>query len=119
MTAKTPAQLADDAGEAVRAINHLTLSPRDGWWYPGDAYSVIGNLAHMAGMLPQAITQTRSLIARLDAEGRLRSDKDTLDTDLAAAYAGLEVAAAAAQTLHQALSRAQSGMSPIAYKESD
>lgn len=117
MTAKTPAQLTDQAAETVRQLNHATRSPGDDWQYPGDAYSVTGNLAHMTGMLPQAIAQTRSLIARLDAEGRLRSDKDTLDADLAAAYAGLEVAAAAAQTLYQALSRAQNGLSPIAYRD--
>lgn len=29
MADKTPAQLADEAAEAIRAINHLTMSPRD------------------------------------------------------------------------------------------
>ena len=43
MTAKTPAQLADDAAEAIRGLIHATMSTRPGWEYPADAYSVVGN----------------------------------------------------------------------------
>ncbi|RSS50088.1 hypothetical protein [Streptomyces sp. WAC01280] len=118
MTDKTPAQLADTAGDAIRALNHATLSsPREDWQYPGDAYSVVGNLAYMARMLPQAIEQTAQLLKRLEGEGHLKSDRDTLAADLEAAYAGLTIAAGAAETLRGALDRAQNGLGAVAYKE--
>ncbi|TGG77860.1 hypothetical protein D8771_26545 [Streptomyces albus] len=118
MTDKTPAQLADTAGDAIRALNHATLgSPRPDWEYPGDAYSVVGNLAYMAGMLPQALEQIDKHIKHLEGEDRLKSDRDTLAADLEAAYDGLTIAAGAAETLRGALNRAQSGLSSIAYKE--
>jgi hypothetical protein len=118
VTAKTPAQLADEATEAIRAINHLTLgSPRDDWQYPGDAYSVVGNLAQAAMMLPQALDQIGALVEQLDTGGNLRSDKDTLDADLQDTYGGLADAHDAAKRLYEALNRAHSGLSPIAYKD--
>ncbi|NEC24430.1 hypothetical protein [Streptomyces parvus] len=117
MTAKTPSELAGTAADAIRALNHATLSHRPDWEYPGDAYSVVGNLSYMAGMLPQAIEQTAQLLKRLEEEGSLKSDRDTLAADLEAAYAGLTIAAGAAETLRGALDRAQNGLGPIAYKE--
>jgi hypothetical protein len=117
MTAKTPAQLADDAAEAIRAINHRTMSSGDDWQYPGDAYSVVGNLSQVAMMLPQALDQIGALVERLDQAGNLRSDKDTLATDLDSTYGGLADAHDAARKLYDALNRAHSGLSPIAYKD--
>lgn len=118
MTDKTPAQLADAAGDAIRALNHATLgSPRPDWEHPGDAYSVVGNLAYMASMLPQALDQTARLVKRLEEEGHLKSDRDTLAADLEAAYAGLTIAAGAAETLRGALQRAHNGLGPVAYKD--
>jgi hypothetical protein len=43
MTDKTPAQLADSAAEAIRALNHETMSSRADWEYPGDAYSTVAS----------------------------------------------------------------------------
>ncbi|MEU8765011.1 hypothetical protein [Streptomyces sp. NPDC048659] len=117
MTDKTPAQLADTAGDAIRALNHATLSTRPDWEYPGDAYSVVGNLAYMAGMLPQAIEQITQLLTTLEGENHLKSDRDTLGDDLEAAYAGLHIAAGAAETLRGALTRAQNGLGAVAYKD--
>ncbi|MFJ1717326.1 hypothetical protein ACIQGT_41005 [Streptomyces sp. NPDC093108] len=118
MTDKTPAQLADAAGDAIRALNHATLgSPRPDWEYPGDAYSVVGGVAYMAGMLPQAIDQIAQLLKRLEGEGHLKSDRDTLADDLEAAHDGLTIAAGAAETLRGALDRAQNGLGSVAYKE--
>ncbi len=120
MTDRTPARLADDAYEALRALNHATLAPARGdedWAFPGDAYSVVGNLSQAAMVLPQALEQTEALVKHLEASGNLRSDRDMLDSDLAATYAGLAEAKAAAQTLFEALNRAHSGLSPIAYKD--
>ncbi|MFI6730913.1 hypothetical protein [Streptomyces atratus] len=117
MTDKTPAQLADAAGDAIRALNHATLGRQADWEYPGDAYSVVGNLAHMAGMLPQALDQIAQLLKRLEGEGHLKSDRDTLADDLEAAHDGLTIAAGAAETLRGALDRAQNGLGSVAYKE--
>ena len=117
MPDKTPAQLADDAYEAVRALNHATLSERDGWRYLGDAYSTVANLSALAGGLPQALDQIGALVERLALAGNLRSDKDTLDTDLENTYGGLAVAHDAARQLYEALDRAHQALGPIAYQD--
>ncbi|WP_052411139.1 hypothetical protein [Streptomyces sp. NRRL S-118] len=117
MTDKTPAQLAATADDAIRALNHATLGRQADWEYPGDAYDVVGNLAHMAGMLPQAIEQIAQLLKRLEGEDHLKSDRGSLDADLAAAYDGLTIAAGAAETLRGALDRAQNGLGAVAYKD--
>lgn len=121
MPDKTPAELASQAADAVRAINHLTLSPNpsDNWTYPSHAYSLVGGLSQMAMMLPQALDQIGAFIEVMDTAGNLRSDKDTLDTDLQATYGGLADAHDAAKGLYEALERAHSGLSPIAYKDGD
>lgn len=117
MPQQTPAQHADAAAEHIRALNHATQSPQADWEYPGDAYSVVANLSQLAMRLPQAVQQIRQHIETLNAEGHLRSDKDTLDTDVAATLGGLDDAQAAAEQLYAALDRAHQGLGPIAYKE--
>jgi hypothetical protein len=115
----TPAQLADAAAESVRLLNHATLAWNQGedWQYPGDAYSVVGNLSQMAMMLPQALTQITRLIADLNEGGHLRSDKDRLEDDLGETFRGLEEARIAAEKLYSSLNRAHSGLSPVAYQD--
>ncbi|WP_331724051.1 hypothetical protein [Streptomyces erythrochromogenes] len=113
MTDKTPVSVTDTAAEAIRDLNHLTPDLQ----YPGDAYSTVANLSALAMRLPQALEQIAAFVKGLEEQGRLRSDKDTLDEDLAATYAGLNVAAAAAQTLYGALDQAHQGLGPVAYKD--
>jgi hypothetical protein len=116
MDIKTPAELADDAAEAVRGLNHATLSTRaSGWEYPSDAYSVVGALARTAAGLPQALDQIAALLTALD--GHLTSDRGTLSADLVTAYASLDDASAAAQALYAALNAAHSGLSPLGYED--
>ncbi|MEV0693036.1 hypothetical protein [Streptomyces sp. NPDC050388] len=118
MTDKTPAQLADEAAEAIRAINHLTQgSPRDDWRYPGDVYSLVANLSQMAMMLPQALEQASRFITDLNEGGHLRSDKDQLEHDLGEVLYGLDDARNAAQRLYGSLNRAHNGLGPIGYKD--
>lgn len=117
MTDKTPAQLAEQASEAIQALNHLTQSPREGWQYPGDVYSLVASLSQMAMKLPQALDQAQQLIAELDGGGNLRSDKDQLENDLREALLGLETARVAAEQLYAGLNRAHSGLGPIGYKD--
>jgi hypothetical protein len=111
---KTPQQIADDIAEGVRSLNYAT--PGD-LQHPGDAYSTIGNLSIAAMRLPQALQQIQQFIERLENEGHLKSDKDTLDSDLAATHAGLGAAVGAATALYEALNRAQSGLGTIAYRD--
>lgn len=62
------AEAADAAREAIRALNHITNNP-GGLEYPGDVYGVLGSLASMVHMLPQALAQLqRFLLAELDAD---------------------------------------------------
>lgn len=112
MTDKPPTQHADDADEAIRAINHLTMSPRDNW-APGDVYDLIGPLAQMAAKLPQALEQASQLIDQLNEKGRLRSDNNQLHYNVAEVFYGLETARLAAQRLHGALHQAHNGLGHI------
>jgi hypothetical protein len=113
---RTPAEIADTAAEALRTLNHRTRTEGDDWQYPGDAYSVVGNLTYLAGGLPQAISQIRALMQRLENSGNLRSDKDAIGSDLHETYAGLDDAKAAAEQMYAALNRAHAGLGPIAYE---
>jgi hypothetical protein len=71
---KTPAALADEAAEAIRNLNHATLSRREGWQYPSDAYDVVGDLARLATMLPQALQQAGKFFDDLVESGHVGVD---------------------------------------------
>jgi hypothetical protein len=113
---RTPADLSNEAAEAVRQLNHRTRAESDDWQYPGDTYSTVANLTYLAGGLPQALSQIRALMQRLESSGNLRSDKDTIGSDLHETYAGLDDAKAAAEQLYTALNRAHAGLGPISYE---
>lgn len=114
MTARTPARIADAAAEEVRALNHALYADIAD---PSDAYTIVGNLSHLASMLPQALNMIRQAVEKLERGGQLRSDQDTLATDLDRAYEGLEQAAADAQTLYGSLSRAHAALSHIGMQD--
>lgn len=113
----TPAQLTDIAAEAIRALNHGTASTTrsDGWEYPSDAHDVIGGLSRAAGRLPQALDQIGALLEAL--ADQTVSDRATLDTDLVSTYAALADAHDAADALYEALNRAWSATSHLAYTD--
>ncbi|MEU3148430.1 hypothetical protein [Streptomyces sp. NPDC006999] len=114
---KTPAQLADDAAEAIRALNHATLSPRDGWEYPADAYSVVGNLGTLVMRLPQVLEQLTDFVERLHADGHVKADGgDTIERvfNLGAAKSDAEDAAT---KLRSALDEMHAALSPLAYQD--
>lgn len=80
-TTPTPRQQATTAADAVRTLNHLTLSsPANGWEYPSDAYDVLGALASTAHGLPQALEQVSRLLYDLHNAGRVRSDHGEHET---------------------------------------
>jgi hypothetical protein len=118
MGQKTPAQLADVAAEAIRAINHLTMGTGDDWQYPGDAYDTVANLKRAVYGLPQALEQMSHLIERLAALDHIRSDKGGDGADnVATALAGLRAAAKEATSLGGHLDAVHSALSPLAWKE--
>lgn len=117
MTAKTPAQLADDAAEAIRALNHATMSTRDGWEFPSDAYSVIGNLRELAQRLPQVLQQTETFIERLAEGDHIRSDRGGNGaTEVIVACDAIERAREDAVKMGAALDTVHSALSPLAYQ---
>lgn len=105
---------AEAAAESIRSINHALYTGLD---TPGDAYALVGHLAHLASMLPQALTMTRKAVERLERDSDLRSDRDTLTDDLALAHEGLEQAAADAHALYVAITRAHGGLSHIGMQD--
>ena len=116
--AKTPAQLADQAAEAVRALNHLTGTPQADWEYPADAYSVIGNLEAMAQRLPQLYGQISRFLQRLADEDHIRSDRGGNGAEeVAAAIDGLTRAAEDATAMAAALDTVHSALGPLAYQD--
>lgn len=110
MTNRPPAVIASAAAEEVRALNHALYG---GFSEPADAYSTVGNLAHLASMLPQALSMIREEVEKLERGGQLRSDRSSLADDLFRAYEGLRVAAPFAQALYESLQAAQKALSHL------
>jgi hypothetical protein len=110
----TPAELTDQAAELVRALNHATLPGTGGLTYPGDAYSVLANLAVLVVRLPQALTQTQTFLARELAASRVvivhGEHAGDPDAALTQAAACLHAARAAAHRLHVDLDRAAAAL---------
>jgi hypothetical protein len=107
----TPAELAGQAAEAVRALNHATLPGTGGLEYPADAYEITGQLAVLAARLPQALAQLLAFLAEQANAGQITVVAGQHQEDpaamLAAVTADLDAAAASARRLHQALDNAQ------------
>jgi hypothetical protein len=113
-------QYADTAAEAVRQINHETMSTGEGWQYPSDAYSVVASLAHMARMLPQAIEQSGALVHRAAADGRLTHDNGADPERYMEIFKACEGdAKAAADMLAAMLDTLHAALSPLGYRVDD
>ncbi len=107
----TPADLAGQAAEAVRALNHATLPGTGGLEYPAGAYEVSGQLSLLAARLPQALAQLHAFLQEQAAAGAITVVAGQHAGDpaamLAAVTADLDAAVASARRLHQALDAAQ------------
>jgi hypothetical protein len=118
---KTPAALADQAAESIRSLNYATLSKRDGWEYPADAYDVVGDLARLVAMLPQAIEQTGKFFDDLMANGHVGIDGDGRERGTTAPMIQAELAGALgnaaelARHVYEELNIAQSALSSATY----
>jgi hypothetical protein len=116
--AKTPAQLADVAAEAVRALNHETQTQQADWEYPGDAYSVVGSLQMLVQRLPQLYGQIADHIRQLAEGEHIRHDRGgDVAAEVAAALDALGRAADDAVAMTAALDSAHSALGPLAYKD--
>ncbi|MEO3750150.1 hypothetical protein [Streptomyces sp. B6B3] len=120
MTKRTAPQLAEQAAEAIRALNHATrATPNACLRYPGDVYATFGELVAMAGRLPQAIGQLALFIDVLQDEGRLRHDSGNpsrLGIELASFEQSTADAFRAAQLLRRALDGAHQALGRIGYQ---
>jgi hypothetical protein len=118
MDAKTPAELADAAAEAVRSANHATLGgPALGWEFPSDAYDVVGHLLAMVQRLPQLLEQTGAHVQRLADSGHVRSDRGGNGAEeVAAVLDAIGRASTDAVAMAAALDTAHGALSPLAYE---
>lgn len=116
--APTPAQLADQAAEAIRAANHATFPSAGGLRWPSDAYDVIASLGLLASRLPQLLGQLDRWLTREVEQGRVSVDGGAYvgDPQAAAAVAShwLDTATTAADQLHRALDSAQQATAHLA-----
>ncbi|WP_169317231.1 hypothetical protein [Actinacidiphila oryziradicis] len=113
---RTPADISDDAFEAIRDLNHATAE--GGLEYPGEAYATIDNLKVLAQQLPQALRQIREFLGRLEADGHLRTDNgpDDLAFRMEDLRTSLTTAACSADALYQNLDEAHNALRPITYR---
>jgi hypothetical protein len=107
---RTAVEHANEAAEAIRAINHLTFHD-NALPYPSDAWRLINALASTAYRLSQALRQTGQLIQDKHARGEIGIDHGTdYAGETAAAVrdclAGLADAGHATALLADALERA-------------
>jgi hypothetical protein len=101
---------AEAATDAVRAINHITSWPA-GLDDPSEAYTVLGHLAAVAAMLPQAFVQISRQVTAWHDAGLIGIDPGTryhgfTGEAVADLHAALTVAADAACALYGALTHA-------------
>jgi hypothetical protein len=84
---KSPAEVADQAAEAIRALNRQLH--QGALRYAADVYDIIGALKTAAGRLPQALGELAAWLEREQAAGRLGhvSGEDAAQYALAAADA--------------------------------
>jgi len=73
---RTPAEWADQAAEAVRALNHATIQVDDarGYRFPADADQTLANLQVLIDRLPQALQQLGAWLERQARAGMVRHD---------------------------------------------
>jgi hypothetical protein len=107
---KTAVEHADEAAEAIRAINHVTFHA-ESLPFPSDAWQLINAFATTAHRLAQALQQTGHLVRGKQQRGEIGIDHGTTYAEhpamaVADCLAGLEDAAQASAMLADALERA-------------
>lgn len=74
LSSSPPDRLLAQAADLVRGFNHASRTPGDGWTYPAHSSTALGALAHLTGMLEQAIGQITRPVTRTHEHGRLLID---------------------------------------------
>ena len=64
--------LADQAADVIRALNHVTLPGAADYGYPADVSVVIGSLGRLVRDLPQSLRQAGRWLADAHARGAVR-----------------------------------------------
>jgi len=107
-------QLADDAYQAIRAINHITLGAKA----PAPlVYDVLGSLKNVGHLLPQALTQLSSGLGRsLDEYDVFEDDGGDPIQSVATAADHLTRAGQLAAQLGEELELAQSAIARQGYR---
>lgn len=119
----TVGQLAGQAAEAVRTLNHLTRPGIGALSGPADLDTVIADLATLAGRLPQLLAQLAGWLHAEDRAGRLHVDACSPDADsaagVAAAIEDLTEASGYARHVGSALDAAHQHLAHLAARDSD
>lgn len=111
---QNPARYLSAAAEGIRDFNHTSRAARRDWEYPSHAYTGIGNLSYLVGMLGQAIEQSVVPVAMTHAQGRVRIDGNgDADAKVAELVKAQEDAVAAAAALTAAVQRMHNATSPM------
>jgi hypothetical protein len=109
-----PAQRAEEAAEAIRALNYATLPGAGELMFPAGAYETAGALAVLAGRLPQALAQLSAFLQEQVNAGRVVIVAGEHAGDPAAAISmarcHLDAAASSARQLQQSLDAAQQSL---------
>lgn len=92
---RSPAELADAAYEAVRALNHATMPWASDDQAGADLYRVLGSLTALLHITPQALNQAAARASRMQRQGRIGVDAAS-PTGLAETVAGMQAALARA-----------------------
>lgn len=110
-----PVEHANTASEAIRQLNHATLT---GSGTVADVCSILGALSELVGRLPQALTQTTRILERRLDGGQLHVSEGPYsggaDLAVAAVASQLKAAAEEIETIHKRLSEAHQMVSGIA-----
>lgn len=111
---QNPARHLSDAAENVRAFDHDSISCGKGWEYPPQAYTAIGNLSHLVGMLEQAVQQSVRPVIHTFEQGRILIDGGGLaDRPVRELVAARDDAMRAAAALTAAVQRMHNAVSPM------
>lgn len=70
-----PVEAAEQAAEAIRRLNHLTLG-RGGYEEPADVYSTLVEIQALAHRMPQALQQAQEWLYREAEAGRVYDDRN-------------------------------------------
>ena len=109
-----PARHLSAAADGVRAFNHTSSATARDWEFPSHAYTAIGNLSHMVGMLEQAIEQSTRPVMHTYEHGRVLIDNGgDADEKVAELVAAQNDALSAAAALTSAVQRMHNATSPM------